>query len=111
MRIIHVSEPNASGPSIYPVNVGIPAESCTELEAWMSNFGGCNVHILEGEPSLKQAEEILKASGQKDPELLMTLTGSGPVKIPMELSSQKISVFFEGKNESGQAQVVCLKIR
>jgi uncharacterized metal-binding protein len=110
VRIVHVSMPNGDGNDIIPIELGVSMAGEVQLAAWMSNFGGCNVHILDGEPSQKEAEEIIQSAGVKG-DILMTVTGAGESDIPIDLNQQKVSVYFEGVNEAGITQVVAIEIR
>lgn len=108
-RVVNLAMPNESGNKVIPVNLGISQATEYLLEAWISNFGGCNIHILEGKPSLKQAEEMVKSEGPKD--IIMTVTGAGTSWVPLDITAQEISVYFEGVNKSEQTQVVAIEVK
>lgn len=96
------------------------------LEAWISNFGGSNVYIFEGDKTLAECEntvqrlgverevkgeeikEVIRPSSGKI-DCLMPLTGSGPTIIAVNLDSPRLTIYFEAKNESGQVQTVCIR--
>lgn len=96
------------------------------LEAWISNFGGSNVYLFEGDLTLSECENrvhrvrtIVEGAGEETKETikntngkidcLMPLTGSGPLAIDVTLDNPRVTIFFEGKNESGQVQTVCIR--
>lgn len=77
------------------------------LEAWISNFGGSNVHICRSNLTLSQAQDLLE-SGISD--LLMTVTASGPSRIYLPDDVEIITVLFEAINTSGQYQAVTTRV-
>lgn len=108
-RVDNIALPSGSGNDAYPMDLRLNEAGEYILEAWISNFGGANVHILEGQLSLTECEQIVKSAGKKD--MLMTVTGTGPVFVPYGGDSQKITVYFEGVNESGLTQVVTVELK
>lgn len=117
LRTFTLGLPNNGGPAVEHLAVPHARVSCARaVEGWISNFGGCNVYLFEGELSLAQCQERVEGE-QGSPfeslsqiDCLMILSGSGPVSTPMSTDTTKLTVFFEGKNESGQIQGVGLKL-
>lgn len=109
-RIQTVAIPNNAGPAVIGVNLGAPSEVAERtLEAWIGNFGSSNVWIFEGDVTQAQCEAEVTKEGLVD--CLIALTEAGPVKCGLDKDCRKVTVFFEHKNEAGQVQAVCLKVR
>jgi hypothetical protein len=103
----HSLAPNA-GPAVFPFDVRRDNyDGPLVFEGWISNFGSSNVHIMRGQLSLVQAQDLLGA-GLSD--LLMTLPGSGPARIGLPDDCDYVTLFFEALNTSGQYQAVTTRV-
>jgi len=102
--------PNNVGPAVIMAALGTPSEVAhREVEAWIGNFGSSNVWLFEGEMTLEQCVAEVSKEGEID--CLAALTEAGPITFNLDDDCRKITVFFEHKNEAGQVEAVCLKVR
>lgn len=109
-RIFNAGIANNGGPDVIPVELNLPnTNQDFVLEAWLSNFGSSNAHILRGGPetTLAGAQSLLERGAN---DLLMTVTGSGSTKryLPEDVST--LLVLFEAQNTSGQFEIVTLRV-
>jgi hypothetical protein len=107
VRVEVVGLIQGQGPAVIPFQLISTDLTVMDLEAWMSNFGGSNVYIYEGILSLKQCEQDVKGGGELG--CVLVLPESGPVSAPLDDSCRELTVYFEGTNNSGQTQAVCIK--
>lgn len=103
---------NGSGPAVdtfklkVPNIYNFPIKKRPRLQAWLSNFGGSNVYILEGALTLDEAQSYIE-NGKLD--CLLSVTGNGPVEVDFPDVSV-VTVFWEALNASGQTETVTIRV-
>lgn len=99
---------NGGGPDAQAFPLRLPGgKGYYSVTAWISNFGGSNVHLIRDNLSLAQCQELLER-GYVD--IIMTVTASGPTSVLLPDDVGTLTVFFEGVNNSGQYQLVTVKV-
>ena len=100
--------PNNVGPFAVSQNLNLPDGAKFKLQAWISNFGSTNVHIFAGALSLGDCQQRIE---QGFIDMLMTLPSAGPGEIWLpDVSGGNVTIMFEALNNSGQAQVVTMRV-
>ena len=98
---------SGGGPAVVYHELRLPDTGKFELEAWISNFGSSNVHIMRDRLSLTEAQNRLETNFN---DMLMTLPSGAIGRCWLPESVNVVTVFFEAANTSGQAQLVTVRV-
>lgn len=99
---------NNSGPDVFDIELNLPGGNRTyAIEAWISNFGSSNVHLIRGNVTEAQAADLIER-GLSD--VIMTLPSGSPGRCLLPNDTGEITMFFEAANTSGQFQLVTVRV-
>lgn len=108
-RVFTFSLAPGAGPLTESADLHLPAvEEDLYIEAWISNFGGSNVHIIRDEGRTLTDTDSFLTGGLSD--VLLTVTGAGVTKRRLPEDVNGITVLFEAANSSAQYQLVQVRV-
>lgn len=114
-RTYTVGLPDSGGPAAIALNLDLPdAPVPFTIEAWVSNFGSSNIYILDGDvPLLDAANRLPGAPGNSSNNIdcIMAISPSAPTRAGLPIGTNRITIYFEAANTSGQTQSVTVRVR